>query len=66
MLLYSEKHLDATPLQALGCHRGRRGNLTHPKGHLSPREGAATPQVPSPCCRFDFPAGTTSSPGPVC
>uniref|UniRef100_G3TTH6 SUMO specific peptidase 3 n=1 Tax=Loxodonta africana TaxID=9785 RepID=G3TTH6_LOXAF len=31
--------------------------LTHPKNHLSPQEGGATPQAPSPCCRFGSPRG---------
>ena len=40
-----------------GRHRGRRRSLAHPKNHLSPQEGGVTPQVPSPCCRFDSPRG---------
>ncbi|XP_054545414.1 sentrin-specific protease 3 isoform X3 [Talpa occidentalis] len=57
MLLYSKSTSLTFHWKLWGRHRGRRRGLTHPKNHLSPQEGGATPQVPSPCCRFDSPRG---------
>ena len=57
MLLYSKSTSLTFHWKLWGRHRGRRRNLAHPKNHLSPREGAVTPQVPAPCCRFDSPRG---------
>lgn len=57
MLLYSKSTSLTFHWKLWGRHRGRRRNLAHPKNHLSPQEGGATPQVPSPCCRFDSPRG---------
>uniref|UniRef100_A0A9L0TSU4 SUMO specific peptidase 3 n=1 Tax=Equus caballus TaxID=9796 RepID=A0A9L0TSU4_HORSE len=57
MLLYSKSTSLTFHWKLWGRHRGRRRSLTQPKNHLSPQEGGATPQVPSPCCRFDSPRG---------
>ncbi|XP_013377534.1 PREDICTED: sentrin-specific protease 3 isoform X3 [Chinchilla lanigera] len=57
MLLYSKSTSLTFHWKLWGRHRGRRRSLAHPKNHLSPQEGGATPQVPSPCCRFDSPRG---------
>ncbi|KAK2111234.1 Sentrin-specific protease 3 [Saguinus oedipus] len=57
MLLYSKSTSLTFHWKLWGRHRGRRRGLAHPKNHLSPQEGGATPQVPSPCCRFDSPRG---------
>ncbi|XP_032472213.1 sentrin-specific protease 3 [Phocoena sinus] len=57
MLLYSKSTSLTFHWKLWGRHRGRRRSLAHPKNHLSPQEGGVTPQVPSPCCRFDSPRG---------
>ncbi|XP_071066438.1 sentrin-specific protease 3 [Dasypus novemcinctus] len=57
MLLYSKSTSLTFHWKLWGRHRGRRRGLMHPKNHLPPQEGGATPQAPSPCCRFDSPRG---------